>query len=223
MTASTEQALDIIQFSFQLINAYKASVSYNSRRSFSVKVSATGAIEELNERFLEHGIGYAFVAAEQPGKLIRKDKEFLHKEVVVPALNLLHEHVFKGANDEYLRAHEHYRHGRYKECLNESLKAFESTMKTICRNRKWAYNESDTARSLIDICLKNELLPSFLQSHCAAIRTTLESGIPTTRNKLGGHGQGAERKEVAQFYAAYLLHQTAATIVFLVDAHTNTK
>jgi hypothetical protein len=43
---------------------------------------------------------------------------------------------FDGANEEYLKAHEHYRHRRNKECLTECLteclKAFESTMKIIC-------------------------------------------------------------------------------------------
>lgn len=38
---------------------------------------------------------------------------------------------YKGASQEFLAANEHYRHGRYKECLNDCLKAFESTMKII--------------------------------------------------------------------------------------------
>ena len=150
-----------------------------------------------------------------PPQLIRKDNEHLHKEAVIPALRLLHEEGFAGADAEYRRAHEHYRKGAYKECLNECLKAFESTMKTICARKKWSYNQTDTASALIEICLNNGLLPSFMKPHLGA--------IPTVRNKLSGHGQGEHPKDVPKFYAEYLLHETAATIVFLVDAYKALK
>jgi hypothetical protein len=35
---------------------------------------------------------------------------------------------------------------------------------------------------------------------------------------MGGHGQGPATTTVPPFYAVYRLHETAATIVFLVDA-----
>lgn len=182
-SADTEQALDMIEMSFQLI--VEANQNYHWRASWNQQISSEEAIHDLNKRFLEHGIGYVFVDGELP-QLIRKDNDYLHKEVVLPALRLLHEEGFSGANAEYRKAHEHYRHGSQKECLNECLKAFESTMKTICTRRKWTFKESDTASSLIDICLKNGLLPTFMQAHLGTIRSALESAIPTMRNKLGG-------------------------------------
>ena len=119
---------------------------------------------------------------------------------MVPALTLLHGQGFEGPNDEYRKAREHYRQGRYKECLNECLKAFESTIKTICTKRGWVYDPGrDTASALITICVTNGLVPAFMQS-CL---TT----IPTVRNKMGGHGQGPEPVEVP-YFAEYLLHET---------------
>ena len=96
-------------------------------------------------------------------------------------------------------------------------------MKTICARRKWPYKQTDTASALIEICLKNGLLPTFMQSHLGTIKSALESAIPTVRNKLSGHGQGEQPKSVPKFYAEYLLHETAATIVFLVDAYKALK
>lgn len=46
----------------------------------------------------------------------------------------------------------------------------------------------------------------------------LESGVPTARNRLGGHGQGAEIVQVPMHYVSFALHQTAAAIVFLATA-----
>jgi len=60
-----------------------------------------------------------------------------------------------------------------------------------------------------------------MQTHLGTVKSALESAIPTLRNKFGGHGQGAEPKQVPSFYADYLLHETAVTIVFLVDAYVD--
>ena len=214
--ANVEQALDAIDVSFRYMLFKHSNRAWVS--THHVTTSAEQAIKDLNTRFLENGVGYAFVATEYP-RLIRKDSELLHQGVVLPALALLHEVGFNGANEEYMIAHKHYREGNNKDCLTNCLKAFESTMKTICTRRNWAYKETDTASALIDVCLRNGLLPPFMQSHLGTVKSALESAIPTVRNKMGGHGQGPEPKEVPPFYAEYLLHETAATIVFLVDAY----
>ncbi|UXN07127.1 hypothetical protein N6A79_03720 [Bartonella sp. HY761] len=46
----------------------------------------------------------------------------------------------------------------------------------------------------------------------------LESSVPTGRNKLAGHGQGANPIEIPDYIASYILHMTASTIVFLINA-----
>jgi hypothetical protein len=46
----------------------------------------------------------------------------------------------------------------------------------------------------------------------------LESGVPTARNRMGGHGQGSSVVEVPDYLVAHVLHQTASAIVFLVAA-----
>lgn len=56
-----------------------------------------------------------------------------------------------------------------------------------------------------------------MQSHVSALRSLLESGVPTIRNKLGGHGQGEEIRHVSQHHASYALHLTASNILFLSD------
>ena len=153
-------------------------------------------------------------------KAIRRDSQYLHSEATQPALSLLSDGRYQGANEEFLSAHEHYRHGRYKECLNECLKAFESTMKTICDEKGWPYNPTDTAKTLIQTCLDNGLVPSFSQSQLTSLRTSLESGIPTVRNKRSGHGQGAQVTNVPPELARYALNLTGTTIVLLIESAT---
>ena len=121
-------------------------------------------------------------------------------------------------NQEFLQAHEHYRHGRYEESTTECLKALESLLKTICSGRNWAYDQKDTAKKLIAIVLNNGLLPSFMQNQLNVMQNLLESGVPTVRNKLAGHGQGPMPRQMPDYIASYVLHLTATTILLLAQA-----
>jgi hypothetical protein len=173
------------------------------------------AIEELNCRFREHGIGYQF-----EGQLVRVDSQYTHSEVTKPALSLLQQKGFEGPLEEFLRAHGHYRKGRATESIADSLKAFESTMKTICDRRKWAYDsQRATAKDLIKILFDNGLVPGYLDQQFTNLRVVLESGLPTVRNKTSGHGQGSTPIVVPDYLAQYALHLVAANIVFLAEAN----
>ena len=208
-----ELALDFVEVSFRIIDRYIRDNTTYLHLSMR-KLNPDEAIEELNARFKEHGVGYQYVSFE----IIRVDSEFLHSNAVKPALQLLAPKRYKGANDEFLAAHEHFRHNRHKECLNDALKAFESTMKIICAKRKWTHGPNDTSKALIEVCLSNGLIPSYLTSQFTSLRSLLESGTATIRNKAGGHGQGTSLQVVPEFLAAYSLHLTASTILFLIRA-----
>ena len=203
--------LDAIELSFKVINRMTRDWEYLHRSN--CKQIADDAIEELNVRFREQGVGYQF-----EGEIIRVDSTFLHAEAVKPVLALLREPEYKGAQAEFLTAHDHYRHGRKKETLNECLKAFESVMKGICAKRRWTYDPNAQAKTLLQTLFDNGLIQPFWNSHFSALRSTLECGVPTARNKLGGHGQGTEVVDVPDFLVGYVLHLTASAVLFLAAA-----
>jgi hypothetical protein len=126
LNCPTLEALDFIELSFRVMNNLYNLVDYSFYRS--VEQSEQEAIEELNHRFREHGVGYQF----EDDEILRVDSQYVHAEVVKPAIALLNTAGFEGALDEFLKAHEHYRKGRHGEAMIEALKAFESTMKAIC-------------------------------------------------------------------------------------------
>ena len=207
-----EKVLDSVEVLFQFIDRCTRGFEYVRRDNASE--CADAAIIELNARFKEHGVGFQFI----DGNIIRIDSELIHTEVVKPALVLLHGREYAGAQSEFLRAHEHYRHGNAKEALNECLKALESTMKAICEKREWNHQANATCRALIQVCIDNNLIPEFWIQHFSALRSTIESGVPTARNKLGGHGQGSAVVDVPLHIVSYVLHMTAACIIFLVES-----
>lgn len=212
-TKTTDEILDTIEVAFNQIETHISDNPYRYSQDVYIKTSPDEAIHELNERFKERAVGYSYSG----GEIIRVDSTFIHSQVVKPVISLLKNSKFKGANEEYLKAHEHFRHGRNKECLNDCLKAFESTLKIICRLKKWEYKETDTSRKLIQICFQNELIPTFNQNQFTSLQNLLESGIPTIRNKLGGHGQGETPKRVDDTMTRYALNLTGTNIIFLVE------
>ena len=214
-TEETEKGLDVIELSFKCIDPN----IYNDSQYFSPMISPHEAIAELNYRFREHGVGYQY----ESGQIIKINSKIIHSEVVKPTLGFLSNKMYKGANEEFLKAHEHYRKGRYKECLNECLKAFESCMKIICRKEGWKYGEKDTSQRLIKNIFDHGLIPPLMQSHFSGLRSTLESGVPTVRNNQTGHGQGPEEIIVPEYIAAYILHLTASNILLLAKADEEMK
>lgn len=101
-----EKILDAVDLSFRYVDRVTRNYDYLNRSKASER--ADTAIEELNARFREHGVGYQFV----DGEIIRVDSEMIHAEVVKPALALLHGPEYAGAQAEFLKAHEHYRRGK---------------------------------------------------------------------------------------------------------------
>lgn len=210
-----EYVLDIIEIFFRAIQFV---VKKSPHNFYSRKQEPDDAINELNIRFKEAGLGYQF----EEGELIKVDSQFIHSEVVKPVLELLGKNKdYRGASAEFLAAHEHYRHQRYKECLNDCLKSFESLMKSIHKKHSWTFNQNDTAKKLINGCLTNGLIPQYLQNQFSSINILLESGVPTIRNKEGGHGQGHEVKKVPEYLASYALHLTATNLLFLIKCEEN--
>ncbi|MEG4091886.1 STM4504/CBY_0614 family protein [Microcoleus sp. Pol12B4] len=213
---SVEHHLDLIELTFRHIDEdIREFLRNHPSRELSTLQPPDDAISELNHRFREHAIGYQY----NNGQIIRVDSGFIHTEVVVSALSLLSSQDFKGAEQEFRSAHEHYRKKEYKQAIVNALNAFESTMKTICDKCGWSYSDKNNAKDLIGIVLENELVPKYLQNHLSALRSVLEGGVPTVRNKTSGHGQGIQPITVPEYLAAYVLHLTASNIVFLVEAY----
>jgi hypothetical protein len=172
------------------------------------------AIDEINGRILEAGVGYQFAS----GEIIRLDSQFLHSEVVRPLLSHLSDRRFASANHEFLEAHRLYREGDHEKTLIECCKSLESVLKIIGAYKGWVISQNASARSLLEAAFTNGLVPEYLQGEFTALRALLESGVPTVRNRSSGHGAGAIRRVVPRHLAAFQLHQTAAAMLFLVDA-----
>ncbi len=210
-----EKCLDAVELCYGVGGVAALSPFYGTPHQDREKF-VSDCIEELNIRFREAGLGYELIG----GKIFRIDSQLIHSEAVKPALRLLNGEGFEGAQDEFLGAYEHYRHGNYEEALVDALKAFESTMKVILTANKKKYAPGATANKLVLACTEAGLIPTYNEAQLTSLNNVLISGIPTLRNKNGGHGQGETIRTVEPEVVAYGLHLTAAAIVMLASLET---
>jgi len=171
-------------------------------------------VEEINYRLREAGMGYQF----ESGRLTRVDSQLIHHEVVKPALSLLSRPGFQGAEEEFLKAHSHYRAGQNKEAVSMAANALESTFKAIFDAKQWEYNKGARISDLVKVAKNNTLWPDYLDNSFDQLVATLQNGLPKIRDNDASHGQGSAPKQVPSYLAAYALHLAASKIVFLVSA-----
>lgn len=212
--------LDMLDFVFGKMDQGLRKIQPRSNMSLNVNKVIDEAIIELNYRFKQHNLGYEFVN----GEVIRIDNKVIHQEAVKPALKLLYEEGFDGAEEEFRKAFEYRRRGDNKNAILEAGKSFESVMKTICDKKEYRYDKAkDTAKTLINILEHNNFYPSYMSAHMASLRTTLETGLPVVRNKKAGHGQGSTVALISDEFAEYALNLAATNIVLLVGIYKNGK
>lgn len=218
--SSTADALDFIDYAFNIFDRALRNTKPEYRYDYDSNGKVDEAIIELNFRFKQHGLGYEFVN----GEIIRIDNTIIHKDIIKPALRLIYDEGFSGAEEEIRRAFEYRRKSDNKNAILEAEKAFESTMKTICDKKGYVYDKAkDTAQKLIKILESNNFYPTYMSAHLTNLRTTLETGLPVIRNKNAGHGQGSLVVNIPDEFAEYALNLAATNIVLLVSIYRNTK
>lgn len=213
--ADTDRVVDCIELIGKMI------MIVADERS-SMEDSARGAIKEINAWLADASIGYEFLINEtaRESQVIEVSDRLTHAEVIIPALHILTNKRFAPANSELLQAFDHLRKKEFGDAISEAAKALETTLKIIAADKKWPHDPNkDTMKRLLDTAIKHGGTDPMWQSHFDAVRTLLESGVATARNKFDGHGQGATERKVPAHLARFALHQSASAILFFTAAN----
>jgi len=210
-TAKIEDAVDVLEITFGAIENLSGFEDWQ-RKELRISIDPSSAINELNFRLQEAGVGYRF----ENGRIVELNSRYLHAEAVKPALALLSDARFAGPHEEFLHAHELYRTARandaktLEDAIASALKAFESTIKVICNLKRWVPPQNATAAPLIAFVIAQGLIPAYMKSSM--------EGLATLSNRTSRHGQGIQTRALPKYLAAYALHAAASNIVMLIEA-----
>jgi hypothetical protein len=172
----------------------------------------------VHEIFQRHNFGYKIIETNDSFSAIPVDSEYQHKEVVEESISLLRRVDFEGPLNEFTKAIRHYSQNDYENAILWANRAFESTMKTVLEKLDFYYNKDDSAKKLIGRLFENELVFPSLECLLTNIQEVL-GGLPTIRNKMGGHGYGSLPANVQQSYAELAIHLSGTFVVFLVKRY----
>ncbi|WP_332819148.1 STM4504/CBY_0614 family protein [Sphingopyxis sp.] len=211
---STADWLDLLELIALGIKIMGADDQAHQRQRWEVATTAEKAMEEINYRLRQAGVGYQI----EDGQLIRVDSQFVHAEVVKPALALLSNQGFDGPRQEFLAAHQHYRAGEHRQAVAMAANALESTFKAIFDKKGWSYQKGSRISDLVKVARANGLWPDYLDASFDQLLATIQSGLPKIRDNDASHGQGATTRDVPGYIAAYALHLAASKIVFIAEA-----
>lgn len=214
--ADTDYLLDFIEL-FLVVSVQ--CVDPSERNAGKKYQALKSAVERLNAILKEHRIGYEFVQSQ----MIRKDSEFLHREIIKEAINLLYVEGFDGALTEFMRAIELSQEEKkesWADAITNANRAFESTMKAICDKHGIPYRkDKDTAKDLIQKMYDSGFLMPYLQNFTDQLRIMMTSGLPTIRSRQAAHGHGLKPKDIQRSYVQFALHLAGTFIVFLIQRH----
>jgi len=211
---STQEWLDFLELIAIGIRVVGNGDNLHFRQKWGVSATAENAVDEINYRLRQAGVGFQV----EGDHLIRVDSQFVHAEVVKPALALLSGRGFEGPRQEFLSAHQHYRAGEHRQAVAMAANALESTFKAIFEQKGWEYNKGARISDLVKVARARGLWPDYLDASFDQLLATLQSGLPKIRDNDASHGQGAKPKDVPAYIAAYALHLAASKIVFIAEA-----
>jgi AbiJ N-terminal domain 4 len=208
--SEVDKHLDIVEIIFYQMRRIQL---FQLERFFKqpLRITYDDSVKALNNRFAEYNFGYRF----EQHQVIKIESQYHYSEIVKPAFELLKDERFKIANQEYFAAQAYFRKGLFEPCIVECAKAFESTIKVICHELNWKYEQSDSSTVLLKIIINNGFIPKYFESSLMS--------IATIRNKTSAHGKGVEGSSVDQHLARLSINQTASILSYFLDVFNSYK
>lgn len=147
------------------------------------------------------------------GEFFKLDSDFLGIRLAAEAHDVLAANRFAGAANEYAKARQELALHDVKDAIIQAGKSFESTMQ-IMTGMKHS-NADGLIRTMLKQGYFDDLPETIRQGFAEQVMKTL----PFLRNKLAGHGQGAQIIEVPHAYGVMAVQLAAVFHNFLVTKY----
>lgn len=147
------------------------------------------------------------------GEFFKLDADFMGVRLAANAHDALAANCFVGAADEYAKARLELGSGDVKDGIFYAGKSFESVMKVMTGM------QHATADQLIKAMLSQKYFDDLPESIRSGFAAQVMKTLPFLRNKLAGHGQGAEIVDVPPVYGELAIQLAASFHNFLISKH----
>jgi hypothetical protein len=187
------QALDVIEVFYSELHEPKPQAEFQT---------------EINEAMLAFSCPWRLA----DGCFFLVASEFIEREIIERAADLMATAGFEGATDEFRAARDDLTGGDTKDAIHKANNSFESTLKAILGV------SSGTADHLCKQFVRAGYLDDVPDDARAPLMKIL-LGPSTLRHKLGGHGQGRDVVSVPRPYAELALSLAGTLNLFAVQQY----
>lgn len=175
-------------------------------------------IDEEQREYCRKKLNELFGAFEAPwrivdGQFFKLDTDFLGASLTPNAHESLAAYCFSGASDEFAKARQELAVGEYKDSILHASKSIESMMKVLTSGGQ------QNAGQLTQLLITQGYLDDLPDDIRNGIANQVLMAVPVLRNKLAGHGQGANVVNVPRLYAELALQLSAAFHNFFVGKY----
>jgi hypothetical protein len=168
---------------------------------------------KLNQIFDQHECAWRIA----DGEFFKLDVDFMGARLAANAHDALAANRFVGAADEYAKARQELGAGDVKDGIFHAAKSFESVMKVMTGA------QSAGADKLIQALLSQGYFDDLPKDIRGGFSEQVMKTLPFIRNKLAGHGQGAEIIGVPVVYGELAVQLAAVFHNFLISKHLERK
>ena len=165
--------------------------------------------QKANQIFELHGCPWRL----SDGEFFKLDSDFVGARLAMSAHDALAANRFAGAADEYAKARQYLGAGEIRDAINYAGHSFESVMKVLTNI------EHANADRLIKGLAGQGFFDDLPEAMRAGFTDQVLKSLPFLRNKLGGHGQGADVLTIPQCYGDLAVQLAAAFHNFLITKH----
>lgn len=185
---------------FDAIETVQIFLGASDKQSFQDKINKILEIERSPWRILS-------------GEFFKLDADFVDAKLEVMAYKMLSAGKFAGAAAEYAKAQQELSVGDVKDAIIHAGKSFESVLKVLTSRK------TGNASDLISILEISGFLDDLPEDSRGGFKSQVLGALPFLRNKLAGHGQGADVVEIPHAYGVLAVQLAAAFHNFLITKH----
>ena len=144
------------------------------------------------------------------GEFFKLDRDFVGARLVSMAHDALVANHFTGAANEYAKSRQELCSGEVKDAILHAGKSFESVLKVLTGLDR--ANANQLIQEMLNQGYFNDLPDNIRSGFTEQVMKTL----PSLRNNLGGHGQGADVVEIPEIYGELAIQLAASFHNFLI-------
>jgi len=170
------------------------------------------SIDDLDIIFKMNGIGYEVYE----GKLIQIFNAKMHEEIIRPSLMIIHNPLFKTANEELISAFDKFKAKDNPGAILSASNAVESTIKVISKELKIKIDNSKPISVLIKTLCDERFFDTFLNDQINSLTKLLQSSSCARNATSVGHGTEGKMFNTDDELVKYAIDSAASNILYLV-------